>query len=623
MKAVVCSVLMVVGLIAANQGALLLAQEQPAHKIQYNIVLITPDQMRADSMHAYGYPLQDTPNIDQLADHGVTFLRAYSAGAWTTPSFTSIFTGLFPIVHGMTLPPYQAGCGAMITRPVESAGLAPADLLLSPDKPVIPDILKKHGMITAADVANCWAIWDMWNRSWDYRQMIYTKLPRSDNWFASSLYLTAPQTTSWAEQWLSKHGTHPFFLWVHYMEPHSPYNAPESYDRFKTPDDYPNMKDSVELHAMAKVGNQHAIRRLKQLYAAKILYVDHYIGELLKYIDKQGLDKNTIVILMSDHGQLLYSHPQDFNTDDHRSLYDTNLHVPLIIRGPGLPAGVRTKAIVSDYDILPTILDLEGIAVPSWTDGKSLKPVLVQGAQQVHQYVYAEETVLTPQVSVRNTRYKLIESLRSGKIQCFDDAHDPSETHSDCKQIPVEASVLKSVLDRHIQSAIQKAKSYSDWKNNQTVAVVEQRDSAVLKAVAPKSLVLSPAAPDGAHFQLTGRLWSHGKDKSGLAFWAPPGATTAIAMWRSDTPLIGEYEVSVRYGDVSGLNQTLARNANYVVHFKGGSLGFSVNQNERQDQWVPLGRFHDPVSVVLTNLADGPVVAESTRFIKVGENQNK
>lgn len=606
----VCSVAI---LVASSVRARAATPEKPA----YNILLITPDQMRAASMHTFGYAYADTPNIDKLASEGTVFTRAYSVGAWTTPSFASILTGLFPTVHGMTLPPYQA-CGSAVNIPLESGEVPPDALLLSPFKPIIADILKKQGMSTAADVANCWAIWDMHTRSWDtWKEITQKKRPPSDNWFLSSLYLTAPQTVDWAKSWLSEHRSQRFFFWVHFMEPHAPYNAPEEYDRFKTPDDYPNLSDGQELHALARVGDVHAIRRLKQLYAAKILYADHYIGELLASVHQLGLDKNTIVILVSDHGQLLYSHPEDFNIDEHRSLYDTNLHVPLIVRGPGIPAGKRKDAIVAQYDIVPTILDLESLPIPSWVDGKSLKSVLMGDKLQVHKYVYAEETLLTPQYSIRDQRYKVIESLRTGKIQCFDDLHDAAESQSICGQIPAIASELKAALDRHIQAAIQQAKSYPDWKHNLALSVIDQRDSGVLKMITPKTLIASPVAPYGAHCQLTGRLWSRVENQKEIAFWAPAGDGSTLAIWRSDTPLIGDYDISVRYEGTGQPSQTLARHASFRVNFKGGTLSFPIDENETQGTWVSLGRFHDPVSVVLTNLADGPVVAESVRFVQV------
>src|SRR5208282_5379311 len=112
----------------------------------YNVLLLTPDQMGADFMHTYGYPSPDTPNLDELAREGVVFLHGYSAGSWTTPSFGSILTGMFPTVHGMTLPPPES-CGGEIARALLSGNIPPVPdfLTLSSQKLVLPQLLKPYG----------------------------------------------------------------------------------------------------------------------------------------------------------------------------------------------------------------------------------------------------------------------------------------------------------------------------------------------------------------------------------------------------------------------------------------------------------------------------------------------
>jgi arylsulfatase A-like enzyme len=615
--------LVVICVSAASPGPSLLAQKLPP----YNIILITPDQLRAPSMHTYGYPYPDTPNIDRLASEGTLFTRMYTGAPWTTPSFGVILTGLFPAVHGMTLPPYES-CGPSITRPLTNGSIpaVPSFLLLSSYKPIIPQFLKPHGMVTAVDDANCWSVWDIvHNRDWDYFKFFPGyQLPAPGHPGRSSFYLTAPQTTSWAEDWLKTHRDQRFFFWIHYMEPHTPYNAPESYDRFNNPFDYPNLIDSthegsLRLHSLAKLQNIRAIRRLKQLYAAKILYLDHYVGQLLNTVHALGLDKNTIIILTSDHGQLLYSHPEDFNMDDHRSLYNTDLQVPFIFRGPGIPAGRRLDFLVSNYDILPTILGFENLPQPTHTDGVSLKGI-IQGtsSKPPHHYIYSEESVIKPQYSIRNVRYKLIETMPTGQIQCFDEATDHRELRNICAQIPQEASKLKAALDRHIQLLIQQAKAYPDWKNNVALAVLEQRDSKALDALAPRQLVVSP--PGGGNYQLAGSAWSvvsGSNNLNDLAYWAPPGPADAYVIWRSDTPLIGDYDISVWYGGTGQAGIRQATDADYTVKYKGGTLSFPFNQNEGQGEWHLLGRFHDPAWVKLTNRADGAVLAGAVRFVRL------
>lgn len=621
MRKVICvTIVMVIAVGLEITIRLASAQEPPP----YNIILITPDQLRADYMHTYGSPLADTPNIDKLASEGTVFTRAYAAGPWTTPSFGTILTGLFPTVHGMTLPPPE-GCGPNINHPMIEGNAPPVPdfLLLSSQKPILPDLLKPHGFVTAADNANCWSVWDIRKRAWDEFKFIagYQSQVEGHPNLRDSFYLTAPNTLLWAQQFLSANRDRRFFIWVHFMEPHSPYNAPRDYDRFKTPDDYPslyddNQDDGSRLRSLAVLGDPRAIHRLEQLYASKILYVDHYVGELLKTVSDLGLDKNTVIILVSDHGELLYAHPKDFNMADHRSVYDADLHVPLIFRGPGVPVGKRVDALVSHYDLLPTILDLEGIAAPAGLDGTSLKPIFSGEKSAVHPYLFGEESILTPQYSVRDARYKLIETLRTGEIQCFDNQRDPDEDHSICGQIPKKAAELKQQLDLHILGLINQAKSYTDWENNQALAVLEQRDSKALEALAPRELSASLTGVS----QLSSRLWAKvqgATEPQGVAFWAPSGSGEASAIWRLDMPLTGDYDISVWYTGGSDPGEKLASDANFTVYFRGGTLSIPVDQSQGQGQWVLLGRFHDPTEVELTNRATGPVVAGTVRFVRI------
>lgn len=584
----------------------------------YNVILLTADQMSANYMHLYGAQYQDTPNIEKLAARGTVFTRMYAGAPWTTPSFGVILTGLYPTVHGMTLPPYE-GCGARISQPLTDGKLpnVPSQLLLSPHKPIIPEMLKPYGMITAADNANCWSIWDIVHRGWDdFKFFPGYQLPVPGHAGSSAFYLTAPKTTAWAQQWLKQHHDQRFFLWVHYMEPHAPFNEPAAYDKFKEPGNFPDMGDTPELHRLAKLQNIHAIRRMRELYAGKILYADHYIGELLKTVQSLGLDKNTIIIFTSDHGELLYSHPKDFNTADHRSLYNSDLHVPLIVVAPGMPAGKRLNDLVSNYDIVPTIMGLEDLPPPAKTDGVSLKPLIDgQAKMPPNKYIFAEESNLVPQYAVRDSRYKLIETMRTGKIQCFDEKTDWRELHSICLQIPQKAAQLKTVLDRHIQSEVKQAKSYPDWRHNFGLAILEQRDSSNLKMLSHAKTVINPTG--GSHYQLTGQAWRMDDAANNLghfAYWAPAGPANASVIYRSDTPFIGKYRISVWYGGISKSGVKQATNASYTVYFPGGEMSFPVNQQKGQGAWHSLGVFHDPTYVKLTNRANGAVVAGAVKF---------
>ncbi|MCL5006253.1 MAG: sulfatase-like hydrolase/transferase [Acidobacteria bacterium] len=618
-------------------------QERPS-QVPYNIILITPDMLRADFLHTYGYPYPDSPHIDQFAKEGTVFLHAYSAGSWTTPSFTTILTGLFPTVHGMTLLVPQA-CGPDITKPLSQGKVPPtlpSYIDLSPFKPTVAQLLAKAGMTTVADNSNCWSIWDNVNRGWDtvhYEDSFATVPGHSP---LSQVHLTAPETTKWAQHWLAEHRNGRFFLWVHYMEPHGPYNPPAAYDRFSTPDDFPDVKvadnyptpdvylpqwkalydQSIQFFTFCRLGDASAIRRLKELYAAKILYMDHYVSELLSTIRQMGLEKNTIVIFVSDHGQLLFSHPKDYNTDDHRSVYNTDQHVPLIFWGAGIPAHQRLQTLAGQYDIMPTILALEHLPAAPVTDGKSLLPAIEGRVQQVHHFVYGEETAVRPQYSVRGLRYKLIEDMRTGRAQCFDLMIDPREQHNICAQIPKEASELQAALNNHIELMINQARHYPDWKDNLALAVLDGRDSRSLEAITPRDKIVSPATSGITAFQLDGRrIWKPIHYGIG-GFWANPGSGSAYIIWRTDQPLIGTYRIGVRYANPGAVEGKLATNATFRVTFGAMTRSFTVDENQHQNEWNWLGYFHDPISVKLTNRADGPVIVGSVRFLRVEHGQD-
>ena len=317
----------------------------------------------------------------------------------------------------------------------------------------------------------------------------------------------------------------------------------------KLPEDYPSLyddngRDGHELSTRAVLGDSHAINRLRQLYAAKILYADHYLGEVFKTLKDLGLMKNTIIILVSDHGELLFTHPQDFNTADHRSVYDMVQHVPLMIWAPNILAGRRVDALAAHYDLLPTIFDLEGLPIPKQVDGKSLKPILDGSATEVNPYVYGEVSILEPQYSIRSERYKLIESLRSGGIECFDLLTDPGESHDVCDTLPAVAAELKRRSTPTFKTWWPRPNRLPTGKITRAWPSVEQRDSRALQALAPREPHLN-CSFGGSASAIVGRRVVPRKNPCNCleqCAWAPPGPATASATWRFDTPLTGDYE---------------------------------------------------------------------------------
>lgn len=568
------------------------ADAPPPRKM--NVVLLVLDQLRADQLHCYGNSRETSPNIDRLAERGVRFSHFFTVASWTSPSFASLHTSLYPSRHGVTLLWH------------------PGVPLIDNETPMMAPDFKYHGYYTAAFVNNGLAGRPLTGRGFDeYHQA----QPSSHDLNITQRVgvgsdLTAPATTRKILFWLGQHKAQPFFLYVHFMEPHSPYDPPPQDDLFKS-GPYANLFDTgydlahAPLKRLAMLGDQQAIARLYQLYDGKIHFVDRYVGKILDRLQALGLQKNTLVVLTSDHGELLYSHPRDFLTFDHRSLYDTDLHIPLIIAGPGVPHGRVINALGSNIDTAPTILDMAGLPPLSDAEGRSLVPLLDGTKQSLFHYVYAEEDVDVPLRAVRSLHYKLIRNLWTGKEQLFDLDTDPGELHNIIGKHPPALKELEAHLN--------------EWmKQNEPSHAVQIRRWRIYTAT--QNVVTVDDMTIGSQFLITGGGWrSNSALKSGNyeggCFWTSGGNGSQTAIWRSDNPMLGEYKIYVFFGHPAV--GRLASNAPFTVVTDSGRKTVNLNFNNGAGEWHLLGSFHDPRYVKLTNAADGAVIADAVKFLRV------
>jgi len=265
-----------------------------------NIVLITIDTLRADHLGCYGYKQNTSPNLDAFAKESLLFENAYSAVPLTLPSHATILTGLYPERHGIR----------------DNAHFA------WKQSPLIQLALQKHGYNTAAFVSGAplSASFGL-NRGFSIYEDQFTGAER-----------TANETTERALQWL-KNVRKPYFLWVHYFDPHAEYEPPPTFrKKFSDP------------------------------YDGEITFVDQELSRLL-----QAVGKSAAVLITADHGESLGEHGE---TTHAIFVYNATMHVPLLLRSPGLAPGKRKDA-VSLADIAPTILELAGLK-PTQLDGVSL-----------------------------------------------------------------------------------------------------------------------------------------------------------------------------------------------------------------------------------------------------------
>lgn len=558
-----------------------------------NVVVIVLDQLRADQLHCYGNPRDTSPNIDQLAASGALFTRFNTVAPWTSPSFSSLHTSLYPSRHGVTL----------FWRP----GMP----LLNKDIPTLAENLQAAGYYTTAFVNNSLAGYPLTGSGFDeYYERSESALDITIRTSAPAREDVAATTEKQVLQWLGAHheGTQPFFLYVHFMEPHSPYNPPPEDDIFKS-GPYSFMKDTGydlvggALLRLATNGDQDAIQRLYQLYDGKIHHVDRYVGDILNQLKQYQLDKNTYIVLTSDHGELLYSHPEDFLTFDHRSLYDADLHVPLIIAGPGIPQGEKIESLASNVDTAPTILDLVGAAPLNDAEGHSLAPVLQGKVPSINKYLYAEEDVEIPLRSVRDVRYKLIRSLWTGKEQLFDMQTDPGELHDVAANNPAEVQELEARLNAWM-------------KVNEPTPEIQQTRWKIYTQ--PEKTVIVDDVTTGARFLISPCAEWHSDENpgsgnyDGSSFWTEAGSGSKKAIWRGDNPLLGTYKISVYVGRPKV--GTLATNAPYKVVTADGSKTVLLDLKDDPGTWKSLGTFKDPRYVELSDDANGVVVADAVKF---------
>ena len=310
-------------LVLMGTGSLSAAEDPPS------IVVITVDALRADRLGCYGYDRDTSPNIDALIDAGLRFERAWTPEPLTGPALCSMVTGLPPHRHAAT----RNG------------------LRMQPGLESLPKILARNGWNTAAFVGT-WTLKDNLTLLGEHFETYGERLERK-RWFGIlNSEATCEDVTEDALDWvgnaLKTEAGAPFFLWVHYIEPHAPYRFHEDFaERLGVNDDQLTRGDR---------------------YDTEIAVVDESIAKLLAGIRKRVDSENLLVVFTADHGESLGEH--DY-WGHGRYLYEPSLRIPLGIVWEGKidPRTVDTQATL--LDLAPTLLDLAGIDVPNELPGRN------------------------------------------------------------------------------------------------------------------------------------------------------------------------------------------------------------------------------------------------------------
>jgi len=370
-----------------------------------SVVLITIDTLRADRLGCYGYERAVTPNIDALAGRGVLFERAFSTVPITMPSHTSLLTGTIPPYHGVR---NNGGYKA-------STGLV-----------TMAEVLGERGYNTGAFIAA--HVLDS-QYGLDQGFDVYGDVPQTQ--IGMGLWMSerpAENVNAEGFAWLDTlPEDEPFFLWLHYFDPHRPRTVHPDRPASLQGVDYPDWE-----------------------YDMEVWHADRQVGEVLKKIEAMGRTDETLIVLGSDHGEGLGEHGEHTHA---YYAYQGVLHVPLIFAHPSLPQGLGVRRFVSNVDVLPTVLELVGApAIDTPPPSESLTP-LFEDPELSGNPVYFEcynsyiNYGWAPIRGVGLAKYKLI-SVPKGEL--FDLDRDPAENRNLHAQLPDAAEQL----ERHLAALL-------------------------------------------------------------------------------------------------------------------------------------------------------------------------
>jgi len=398
-----------------------------------DVIVILVDTLRADRV---GRP-RLTPFLDSLAATGVTFSNAYSSTSWTNPAVASLFTSRYPSQHHVST----------------------NESVLSADEVTLAQRLHAHGYRALGVVANLRLLerfgfsrgFDIWvNRMGPASEAskVSAKRVAKDTFTLYDRWFVPP----WFSRWVQ--GRRPILLYLHFIEPHAPYNPPAHVRARIAGPPPPGVDDAVanakvvDLQRWDELSSQE-VARLEALYDAEVADLDGRLSRLFDGLRSRGLLDHAIVVFTADHGEEFREHGglQHGNT-----LYQESVRIPLFVVGAGIPAGRVVTDRVSIVDVAPTVLDLAGLPPEPRFEGHSLIAHFA-GARSAD--IVLQLPPNGQKVDVRRHAAALVhddakllvppkDSGRSPEL--YDLAADPYETRSDPPSIAAQAPTLESLL---------------------------------------------------------------------------------------------------------------------------------------------------------------------------------
>ncbi len=390
-----------------------------------SVLFITIDTLRADHMGVYGYRRPTSPRIDALARRGTVFDQAYTYWPKTRGSFVGIMTGRFAS---------QTGYGK--THP-----------LLLEWNPTLASVLKDAGYETAATVDNPNVAsslgyargFDRYRETWEEKAL------------ATEMDRTRAITADGVRTLAQAKPERPFLLWLHYVNPHAPYEPPAPWDEAFLDEKAlagPSLRAVDGFHGGVprpwSVPGKSLGWYVAQ-YDGEIAAVDAEVGKLLDALDASAVRDRTLVVLTSDHGESLGEH--DYYFDHGENLFDPGMRIPLLVAGPGVLAGRRTDVLATTLDLVPTILDAVKVSYPPDLAGESLLPATRGERRPDRKRLQGQND--RNLVGAWDRRFRIVATPSEAGVRyaLYDREHDPGETRDQSRAQPERAREERRELE--------------------------------------------------------------------------------------------------------------------------------------------------------------------------------
>ncbi|HBY94959.1 MAG: sulfatase-like hydrolase/transferase [Ardenticatenaceae bacterium] len=418
-----------------------------------NILLLTIDSLRLDMLGCYGYARATTPNLDRLAATGIRFTQAITGGSWTQAAFPALLTSSYPSMYGGCTGPLSPARPSPIET-LASHGYTSAGFSTNPHLSRVTSYDRGFGHFRDLVPAEAGPrLRDMKGGERFLRNSLthYALLAAGKRMRPARAYVSAQEVTDVICRWCDGAPV-PFFLWVHYMDVHWPYHLEET---LTDPRDIARAwRDLQHINRVTWRGatvTQSQREYYIRLYEQALYYVDTHIGRLLSSLERSGRLANTVVIVVSDHGEEFLDHGRWGHRQS--NLYDEILRVPLLIRVPGNAGNKMVRHQVSTLDIMPTVLQLCDCPPPSGIEGASL--VLLWDHSRGHSYEMTEAISEMHRdewhrIAVRTEEFKYIwDNRHPDAAHLYDLQADPAERCNVIQQYPEAARSFQSRVDIH------------------------------------------------------------------------------------------------------------------------------------------------------------------------------